>query len=230
MDKLPAPVPPNEYACPATLLIYRPVLILSFGPGAIGHDGGIPEKAGFNIIRDQRLEFYAAGLAVFQVLRPVLDVSVRAVMDVVLGQDPFQESDVRLNESRIEVLDELRQLALVAGRIAKGPAAGRKQENRNRERCFIVSLLCNESDFSQAVVVTFSWMNWAASWINWRPNAQFAASAASTSGKIRNVRSSREISKIERKVSWRPLRKNLPPYASTSCMARISAAIPALSM
>ena len=56
------------------------------------------------------------------------------------------------------------------------------------------------------------------------------ASAASTSGKIRNIRSSREVSKIKRKVSCRPLRKNLPPYASTSCMARISAAIPALSM
>ena len=56
------------------------------------------------------------------------------------------------------------------------------------------------------------------------------ASAASTSGKIRNIRSSREVSKIKRKVSCRPLRKNFPPYASTSCMARISAAIPALSM
>ena len=53
-----------------------------------------------------------------------------------------------------------------------------------------------------------------------------AASAASTSGKIRNIRSSREVSKIERKVSCRPLRKNFPPYASTSCMARISAATP----
>src|SRR6516225_1997081 len=57
-----------------------------------------------------------------------------------------------------------------------------------------------------------------------------AASAASTSGKIRNVRSSREISKIERMVSCKPLKKNSPPYASTSCMARISAATPALSM
>src|SRR5262249_5995840 len=57
-----------------------------------------------------------------------------------------------------------------------------------------------------------------------------SASAASTCGKIRNVRSSREVSKIERKVSGRPLRKNSPPYASTSCMAKISAAIPALSM
>ena len=56
------------------------------------------------------------------------------------------------------------------------------------------------------------------------------ASAASTFGKIRKVRSSREISKIERMVSCRPLRKNLPPYPSTSCMARISAATPALSM
>jgi hypothetical protein len=36
------------------------------------------------------------------------------------------------------------------------------------------------------------------------------ASAASTFGKIRKVRSSRVISKIERMVSCRPLRKNLP--------------------
>ena len=44
-------------------------------------------------------------------------------------------------------------------------------------------------------------------------HAPLAASAASTSGKIRNTRSSREVSKIERKVSCRPLRKNFPPYA-----------------
>ena len=103
MDELPAPVPPNEYAGPATLLIYLSVLILSFGPGAIGHDGGIPVEADFDVICDQRLEFYAAGLAILQVLRPVLNVSARAVMDVVLGQDPFQESYIRRNEGRIEV-------------------------------------------------------------------------------------------------------------------------------
>ena len=99
MDELPAPVPPNEYAGPATLFIYRSVLVLSFGPGAIGHDGGIPEKADFDVIRNQRLEFHAAVLAVLQVLRPVLDVSMWAVMDEVRGQDLLQESDVRLNET-----------------------------------------------------------------------------------------------------------------------------------
>src|SRR5262249_35038814 len=99
---------PNEYASPTTLLIYRPVLILSFGLGAIGHDGGIPVEADFDVICDQRLEIHAAVLAVFQILLPVLDVPMWAVMDEVRGQDLLQKSDVRLNESRIEVLDELR--------------------------------------------------------------------------------------------------------------------------
>src|SRR5437899_3301358 len=58
----------------------------------------------------------------------------------------------------------------------------------------------------------------------------FAASAVSTSGKIQNIRSSREVSKIKRMVSCTPLRKNFPPYASTSCLANMSAATPALSM
>src|SRR5438477_7581223 len=54
-------------------------------------------------------------------------------MDVVLGQDPLQESDVRLDDSRIKIVDELRQLALVASRIPNGPTTGREQENRDRE-------------------------------------------------------------------------------------------------
>ena len=57
-------------------------------------------------------------------------------------------------------------------------------------------------------------------------HAPLAASAASTSGKIRNTRSSREVSKIERKVSCKPLRKNFPPYASTCCIARITPLFP----
>src|SRR5262249_56545211 len=46
VDELPAPVPPNEHAGPATLLIKRPLLVLPFGGGAIGHHGGIPVEAG----------------------------------------------------------------------------------------------------------------------------------------------------------------------------------------
>jgi hypothetical protein len=41
VDELPAPVPPNEHAGPATLLIHLPVLVLPFGGGATGHHGGI---------------------------------------------------------------------------------------------------------------------------------------------------------------------------------------------
>lgn len=50
VDELPAPLLPNEHAGPATLLINRSLLVLSFGGRAIGHDGGIPVAADFNII------------------------------------------------------------------------------------------------------------------------------------------------------------------------------------
>src|SRR6476646_2861728 len=131
VHELPAPVLPHEDAGPAALLIYRSSLVFSFGGGTIGHDGGIPVEADLDLIRDQRVEIYAAALAILQVLRAGLDVPVRAIMDVILGQDPLQESDVRLDDSRIKIVDELRQLAFVAGRIANGPATRSEQENRD---------------------------------------------------------------------------------------------------
>src|SRR6267142_1449830 len=108
VHELPAPVLSNEDAGPAALLVNRSILVFSFGGGTIGHDGGIPVDADFDLIRDQRVEIHTAGRAVLQGLRPSLDVPVRAIMDVVLGQDPLQESDVRLDDSRIEIVDELR--------------------------------------------------------------------------------------------------------------------------
>ena len=127
------PVVPNEHAGPAALLIYCSVLILSFRGGAIGHDGGIPIDPDFDVIRDQRGEIHVPALAVLQVLSPVLDVPVRPVMRVVLIENLFQEGDVRLDDSRIEVLNELCQLALVTGLVAKGRAACREYENCDRE-------------------------------------------------------------------------------------------------
>src|SRR5262245_35917642 len=118
VDELPAPVSPNEHAGPATVLIHRPVLVLPLDGGAIGHDGGIPVDADFDLLCYQRLEIHAAGLAVLQILRPMLDCAARAVMGVILVQDVLQEGDIRLDDGGIEVLDTLRQLALVTGRIA----------------------------------------------------------------------------------------------------------------
>lgn len=133
MDELPTPVPASEHASPAALLIYRSMLVLSFGGGAIGYDSRIPVEADFDVVRDKRVEMDVAGLAVLKVLRPVLDVPLRPVMDEVLVQNPIEESGVRLNESRIEVLDQLRQLALVTGRIAKG-LCQRTAHHGSRER------------------------------------------------------------------------------------------------
>ena len=107
-DELPLPVLPNQDARPAALLVNRSILVFSFGGGTIGHDGGIPVDADFDFIRDQRIEIHAPALAILQYLCPGLDVPVRAIMDVVLGQDPFQESNVRLDDSRIKIVDELR--------------------------------------------------------------------------------------------------------------------------
>ena len=103
MHELPAPVLSNEDAGPTALLVNRSILVFSFGGGTIGHDGGIPRDADFDLIRDQRVEIYTAALAILQVLRAGLDVPVRAIMDVILGQDPLQESDVRLDNGRIEI-------------------------------------------------------------------------------------------------------------------------------
>src|SRR5262245_39600744 len=119
MNELPAPVPPNEHAGPGTLLIHLPVLVLPVGGGATGHHGGIAVDTDFDLVRHQRLEIHAPGLAVPQILRPILDGAARAMMSVVLVQDALEEGDIRLDDGLIEVPDELRQLALVSGRIVE---------------------------------------------------------------------------------------------------------------
>ena len=123
VDELPAPLLPNEHSGPTTLLINCPLLVLPFGGGAIGHDGGIPVAADFKVIYKQRLEFDTAALAVLQILRAVLDDAARAVMRIVSVQDALQESDIDLEKGRMEVLDELRRLAFIAANRSKGPAA-----------------------------------------------------------------------------------------------------------
>src|SRR4029077_4055514 len=106
VDELPLPVFPNKDTGPAALLVNRSILVFSFGGGTIGHDGGIPVDADFDLICDERIEIHAAALAILQVLCPVLNVPVWAEMVVVLGQDPLHESDVRLNDGCIEVVDQ----------------------------------------------------------------------------------------------------------------------------
>jgi hypothetical protein len=133
VEELPVPGLANEDAGPAALLIYRSILVFSFGGGTIAHDGGISVEADFDLVRDQRIEIHTPALASLQVLRSGLDVPMRAIVDVVVGEDPLQESYVRFDDSRIEVVDELRQLALVAGRIGNGPAARSEQEYRDRK-------------------------------------------------------------------------------------------------
>ena len=64
VDELPAPVLPNEDAGPAALLVNRSILVFSFGGGTIGHDGGIPVDADFDLIRDERIEIHAPALAI----------------------------------------------------------------------------------------------------------------------------------------------------------------------
>jgi hypothetical protein len=134
VDELPLTALPNKNTGPEPLLIYRSIFVLSFGGGAIGHDSRVPEDADFDLIRDQRVEIHAPALAILQILRPVLDVPVRTKMAVILVQDPLKESKVRLDDSRIEVLDELRQHALVAGLVADDRAAGREHENCDPEK------------------------------------------------------------------------------------------------
>src|SRR5262249_46210286 len=94
----------------------------------IGYNGGIPVDADFDLVREQRLEIHAAGLAVLQVLRPVLDGAARAMMSEVLMQDALQERGIRLDDGRIEVLDELRQLAFVAGQVSGLRALERNED------------------------------------------------------------------------------------------------------
>ena len=46
-------------------------------------------------------------------------------MDVILVQDSLKDGDIRLDDGLVEVLDELRQLALVSGRVAERLSHGR---------------------------------------------------------------------------------------------------------
>jgi hypothetical protein len=117
VDGLPAPLLPNEHAGPATLLINRPLLVLPFGGGAIGHDGGIPVAADFNIIYNQRVEFHAAGLAVLQVLRGSQGCRVGG-NECSLCAGRVLGKRCGFDKGRIEVCDQLRQLPFVADRIA----------------------------------------------------------------------------------------------------------------
>src|SRR5262245_77053 len=73
VNELPAPVPPNEHAGPATLLIHLPLLIRSLCYGTTGEDCSIAEDTDFDLVRCQRLEIYAPGLAVLEILCPILD-------------------------------------------------------------------------------------------------------------------------------------------------------------
>src|SRR6187455_2046012 len=74
VHELPAAVLSNEDAGPAALLVYRSILVLSLGGGAIGHDRGSPVDADFDLIRDERIKIDAPALAILQVLHASLDV------------------------------------------------------------------------------------------------------------------------------------------------------------
>src|SRR5262249_11325503 len=125
VNELPASVSPDEHAGPATLLIHVPVLVLSFGGGTTGYEGGIAVNPDVDLVRHQRLEIHAPGFTVLQILRPILDRAAWAVMDVVLVQDALKCGDIRLDDGLIEVLHELRQLALVSSAIAEWLSHGR---------------------------------------------------------------------------------------------------------
>jgi hypothetical protein len=62
----------------------RSILVFSFGSGTIGHDGGMPVDADFDLIRDERIEIHAPALAILQILCPGLDVA----------QEPRSRKDV----------------------------------------------------------------------------------------------------------------------------------------
>jgi len=62
---------------------------------------------------------HTPSLAVVQILRPILDNAVRAVMSVVLVQNAIKEADISLDDGLTEVLDELNEFAFVFGAIAE---------------------------------------------------------------------------------------------------------------
>src|SRR5262247_1608186 len=119
VDELPAPIPPNKHSGPVPLVIHLSVLVLPFGGGATGHNGGIAVDAHFHLVGHERFEIHAPSLAVVQILRPILDDAVRAVMSVVLVQDAIKEADISPDDRLTEVLDELHEFAFVFGAIAE---------------------------------------------------------------------------------------------------------------
>ena len=116
---------------PAALLVNRSILVFSFGGGTIGHDGGIPVDADFDLIRDERIEIHTAGLAILQVLRAGLDVPVRAIMDVVLGQDRSRKA---MSGLTIAALRSLTSFVNSRSSLAVSPTAQPEAaSNENRD-------------------------------------------------------------------------------------------------
>src|SRR5262245_44378365 len=118
VDELPASIPPNKHSGPVTLVIDLSVLMLPFGRGATGHDGRIAVDAHFDLVGHERFEMHSPSLAVVQILRPILDDAVRAVMSAVLVQDAIKETNISLDDRLTEVPDELYEFAFVFGAIA----------------------------------------------------------------------------------------------------------------
>jgi len=119
VDELPAPIAPNKHSGPVPLVIHLSVLVLSFGGGATRHHGRIAVDPHLDLVGHKRFEMHAPGLAVVQILRPILDNAVRAVMSVVLVQDPIKEDNISPDDRLAEVLDELHEFAFVFGSIAE---------------------------------------------------------------------------------------------------------------
>jgi len=119
VDELPAPIPPNKHSGPVTLVIDLSVLILPFGGGPTGHDGRIAVDAHFDLFGHKRFEMHAPSLALVQILCPILDNPVRAVMSVVLVQDAIKEANISPDDRLTEVLDELHEFTFVFGAIAE---------------------------------------------------------------------------------------------------------------
>src|SRR5215469_13159431 len=123
VDELPAPIAPNKHSGPVPLVIHLSVLVLSFGGGATCHHGRIAVDPHLDLVGHKRVEMHAPGLAVVQILRPILDNAVRAqYLDNRKArrvQDPIKEDNISPDDRLAEVLDELHEFAFVFGSIAE---------------------------------------------------------------------------------------------------------------
>jgi len=119
VDELPAAIPPNKHSGPVTLVIDLSVLIFPFGGRATRHDRCIVVDAHFDLVGHKRFEMHAPSFPVVQILRPILDNAVRAVMSVFLVQDAIKEANISPDDRLTEVLDELHEFAFVFGAIAE---------------------------------------------------------------------------------------------------------------